>query len=132
MGTAVYVSPAQIKSLAYKTTLLSARWDLGDGGIRIFGALWVLPTIGFIAVAACAGLFWLAAYANEGPIWTAEAKGRDQFYVSAPCWPIEDRFTPGSFGWGRDKRYFILRARSLNPADAGQAFFSCQQPPLGA
>jgi hypothetical protein len=60
MGTAVYVGHAQIKGLAYKTTLLSGRWDLGDEGIRIFGALWVLPAVGFIAAALAllAGWEW--------------------------------------------------------------------------
>jgi hypothetical protein len=39
MGTAVYARHAQIKGLTYKTTLLNGRWDLGEGGIRIFGGL---------------------------------------------------------------------------------------------
>jgi hypothetical protein len=51
MGTAVYMRLAEIKGLSYKTTLLNGHWDLGEGGIRVFGALWVLPAIGFIAAA---------------------------------------------------------------------------------
>jgi len=60
MGTAVYVRHAQIKGLTYKTTLLNGRWDLGEGGIRIFGGLWVLPAIGFVAAALAllAGWEW--------------------------------------------------------------------------
>ena len=49
MGTAVYLSCAQLKGLSYKTTLLNGRWNLGEKGIRIFGALWILPAIGFVA-----------------------------------------------------------------------------------
>ena len=60
MGTAVYARHAQIKGLTYKTTLLNGRWDLGEEGIRVFGALWVLPAIGFVAAALAllAGLEW--------------------------------------------------------------------------
>ena len=51
---------ADIKGLSYKTTLLSGRWDLGVGGIHIFGALWVLSAVGFIAAAVglLAGWDW--------------------------------------------------------------------------
>ena len=45
MGTAVYMRFGEVKGLTYKTTLLSGHWELGEGGIRVFGALWVLPTI---------------------------------------------------------------------------------------
>jgi hypothetical protein len=51
MGTAVYARHAEIKGLSYKTTLLSGHWELGEGGIRVFGWLWVLPAIGFAAAA---------------------------------------------------------------------------------
>ena len=51
MGTAVYLRPAEVKGLTYKTTLLSGHWELGENGIRVFGALWILPTIGFVAAA---------------------------------------------------------------------------------
>ena len=51
MGTAVYMRLAEVKGLTYKTTLLSGHWELGEGGIRVFGALWVLPAIGFVAAA---------------------------------------------------------------------------------
>lgn len=60
MGTAVYLGHAQVKGLSYKTTLLNGHWDLGEVGIRIFGALWVLPAFGFMAVALAllAGWGW--------------------------------------------------------------------------
>jgi hypothetical protein len=53
MGTTVYMKLGKVEGLSYKTTLLGGRWDLGEGGIRVFGALWILPALGF-AVAASA------------------------------------------------------------------------------
>jgi hypothetical protein len=61
MGTAVYMRFGEVKGLTYKTTLLSGHWELGEGGIRVFGALWVLPTMGFVAAAfalATGGAWW--------------------------------------------------------------------------
>jgi hypothetical protein len=51
MGPAVYMKLTEIQGFSYKTTLLGGRVDLGGNGIRIFGALWVLPAIGFITIA---------------------------------------------------------------------------------
>lgn len=60
MGTAVYIKLTTIEGFVYKTTLLGGRWDLGEGGIRVFGVLWALAAIGFIvgAVALLAGWGW--------------------------------------------------------------------------
>jgi len=58
MGTAVYIRLAEVKGLTYKTTLLSGHWELGEGGIRVFGALWVLPAIGFVAAALALATGW--------------------------------------------------------------------------
>jgi hypothetical protein len=57
MGTAVYMKLGRIEGLPYKTTLLGGRWDLREKGMRVFGALWVLPAFGFVlaAVALWAG-----------------------------------------------------------------------------
>jgi hypothetical protein len=52
LGTTVYLRLGEIQGLPYKTTLLGGRWDLGEGGIRLFGALWVLPALGFLLTAA--------------------------------------------------------------------------------
>ena len=51
MGAAVYLKLGDVQGLAYKTTVLSGRVDLGAGGIRVFGALWILPALGFVAAA---------------------------------------------------------------------------------
>ncbi len=48
MGTTVYVKLGSIEGLPYKTTLLDGRWELGERGMRLFGALWVLPGLGFV------------------------------------------------------------------------------------
>ena len=49
LGATVYLKLGEVQGLAYKTTLLGGRVDLGAGGIRVFGALWILPAIGFVA-----------------------------------------------------------------------------------
>ena len=41
MGTTVYMKLGMIEGFGYKTTLLAGRFDLGAGGIAVFGALWV-------------------------------------------------------------------------------------------
>ena len=42
---------AELDGAPYHTTLLAGRLDVGDGGMRILGALWLLGAM----------LFWLAA-----------------------------------------------------------------------
>ena len=51
IGTTVYLRLAEIEGFAYKTTLLGGRWDLGAAGIGVFGALWAVAGLGFIAAA---------------------------------------------------------------------------------
>jgi hypothetical protein len=60
MGTAVYMKLGTVQGLKYKTTLLGGRCDLGESGIRAFGALWAVAAIGFVvaAVALVAGWAW--------------------------------------------------------------------------
>lgn len=50
MGTAAYLKLADVQGLAYKTTVLGGRWDLGELGIGIFGVLWAVAAIGFVVV----------------------------------------------------------------------------------
>lgn len=60
IGPAVYMKLTEIQGFSYKTTLIGGRWNLGENGIRLFGALWIVPALGFIlaAVALLAGWEW--------------------------------------------------------------------------
>jgi hypothetical protein len=60
MGTTAYLKLTEIKGLPYKTTVLGGRWDLGANGIAVYGALWVVAAVGFVAaaVAVIAGWSW--------------------------------------------------------------------------
>ncbi len=60
MGTATYMKLGAVQGLTYKTTLLDGRWDLGENGIALYGALWALAAIGFgaAAIALLAGWDW--------------------------------------------------------------------------
>jgi hypothetical protein len=51
---------ATLEGMPYKTTILSGRLDLGDAGIRVVGAAWLVVALGFglAAVAALAGRAW--------------------------------------------------------------------------
>jgi hypothetical protein len=51
MGTATYLKLATINELPYKTALLDGRWEIGDSGIRVFGVVWLIATVIFIAAA---------------------------------------------------------------------------------
>jgi hypothetical protein len=64
MGTTVYMKLGRIDGLPYKTTLLSGRWQLSEHGMRAFGALWVIPTLGFVL----AGIALLANVAAWMPL----------------------------------------------------------------
>lgn len=58
MGTTVYMKLGSVQGLSYKTTLLGGRWDLREDGIRVFGALWVLPAAGFVLAAIALWAGW--------------------------------------------------------------------------
>jgi hypothetical protein len=49
MGTGVYLKLTSIEALPYKTALLGGIWEIGVPGIRIFGLLWGVAALGFIA-----------------------------------------------------------------------------------
>jgi hypothetical protein len=49
MGAAAYLKLGSIQGLAYKTTVLGGRLDLGEFGIGVFGALWAFAALGFIS-----------------------------------------------------------------------------------
>ena len=50
---------ATLAELPYKTTIVAGRIDVGDGGIRVIGVLWLLAALAFLvaagAVAAATG-----------------------------------------------------------------------------
>lgn len=48
MGFVAYLQLADIEELPYKTILLNGRWSVGEYGIRAFGVLWLLVSIGFV------------------------------------------------------------------------------------
>lgn len=60
MGTVTYMKLGTVQGLSYKTTLLGGRWDLGEGGMAVYGALWAVAAVGFViaAVAMLAGWGW--------------------------------------------------------------------------
>jgi hypothetical protein len=58
MGTAAYLQLANVQGLPYKTTLLGGRWNVGDNGIHVFGALWLTPAIGFVVAAVTLLVGW--------------------------------------------------------------------------
>lgn len=49
LGTIVCARLGQVEGLVYKTRLFGGRWDVGTVGISLFGVLWLLPAIGFVA-----------------------------------------------------------------------------------
>ena len=49
MGLAAYWQLAELEELPFKTTLLDGKWDVGDGGIKVFGVLWLVGAIGYSA-----------------------------------------------------------------------------------
>ena len=55
MGTAAYLKLATIQELPYKTTLLGGQWEVGEGGMALYGMLWAVAALGFI-IASLA--FW--------------------------------------------------------------------------
>jgi hypothetical protein len=38
----------EVDGLPYSTTILGGRLDLGAGGIRFYGLLWIVPTVAFV------------------------------------------------------------------------------------
>lgn len=58
---------AKIEAMAYKTTVLSGNWDVGDAGIRVIGVIWLLTAIGFIIAAV--GLFTSSPWWQTFTLW---------------------------------------------------------------
>jgi hypothetical protein len=51
MGFVAYWQIAELQNLPYKTTLLKGQLEVGKTGIRVFGVLWLVATVGFVAAA---------------------------------------------------------------------------------
>lgn len=51
IGFLAYFKLAEMKENPYKTTLLAGRWEVGDAGIRAFGAVWLAVMAGYILCA---------------------------------------------------------------------------------
>jgi hypothetical protein len=51
LGPIVYLRLADVDGFVFKTTVLNGHVDLGTRGIQIFGVLWLLPAVGFVAAA---------------------------------------------------------------------------------
>jgi hypothetical protein len=51
MGTAVYMKLGTVQGLTGKTTVLAGRVDLGESGMRVFGAVWAFPAVVFVLAA---------------------------------------------------------------------------------
>lgn len=60
MGATVYMKLGKVEGLSYKTTILGGRWDLGERGMRVFGALWIVPAVGFALAALAMWAGWPA------------------------------------------------------------------------
>ncbi len=60
LGTTAYWQLGKIAAVPYKTTLLGGAWDVGDTAILVFGALWLVPAVGFVVggIAMLAGWPW--------------------------------------------------------------------------
>lgn len=48
IGFRVYAQAAQVAEMSFKTIFLNDSLDLGFSGTRVYGWLWLLPTLGFI------------------------------------------------------------------------------------
>ncbi|WP_440767148.1 ABC transporter permease [Natronorubrum sp. DTA7] len=58
LGTVVYLGLADVAEFPYKTTLLGGAVNVGDMGMRVFGALWAVAAIGFVAAAGAVLVDW--------------------------------------------------------------------------
>ncbi len=79
MGTTVYMRLADIKGFTYKTTLLGGRWDVGAAGISIFGLLWAVAAVGFVAasIGMLTGSSWWQAVLIAVSVFSLVLTGLD-------------------------------------------------------
>lgn len=48
IGFRVYGQGVSMEEMQFKTAFLNGSLDLGESGTRVYGLLWLLPTLGFI------------------------------------------------------------------------------------
>jgi hypothetical protein len=79
MGTTAYMRLGEVKGFAYKTTLLGGRWDVGTTGISVFGLLWAVVAVGFIAssVGMLTGSSWWQAVLVAVSVFSLVLTGLD-------------------------------------------------------
>jgi hypothetical protein len=79
MGTTVYMRLGEVNGFAYKTTLLGGRWDVGTTGISVFGLLWAVAAVGFIAssVGMLTGSSWWQAVLVAVSVFSLVLTGLD-------------------------------------------------------
>jgi hypothetical protein len=72
VGFLVYWKLIKSKEITYKTTLLNGRADVGNSGIRVFGALWLLADSAFTiaAVGVLLKAFWWIPLAHAAAIYS--------------------------------------------------------------
>lgn len=58
LGTAVYLELADVAEFPYKTTLLGSAVNVGDMGMCVFGVVWAVATIAFVAAAGALVTDW--------------------------------------------------------------------------
>jgi hypothetical protein len=83
---------ATFPDLPYHTRLLDGRFEVGDGGMRLVGTLWLLAALGFVVAA-------VAAIRNEG--WWAGAAFVVTLLSLALCaleWPAARVGVPVNLG----------------------------------
>lgn len=87
MGFFAYWPLMVIPELAYKTTILGGQMDLGVVGMRAFSILWLVPSLGFLAIAA--------AMIGRWPRWQPVLFGITliSFIVTALDWTVAFRGT---------------------------------------
>ncbi len=73
--------PSAIPELPHKTTVLSGRIDLGEGGIRAVGIIWLLLALAF---AAAGVMVWLTLPQATTAVFVLSAAS---FVMSLIAWP---------------------------------------------
>jgi hypothetical protein len=82
LGPIVYWQLADVDGFPFKTTVLNGALSLGPTGIRVFGTLWLLPAMAFLAAAVGLAIGWPPSV----PLLVAAALS--SLVLTAAEWPI--------------------------------------------